>query len=56
MTDPIPYDDFGRFQWLLDQFHVTDNAWMASFCFSVDQRGIRAAIDKEMAKDEGRKA
>jgi len=37
--------DAERLQYLIDQFILTDNAWMATFCYSADKNGIRAAID-----------
>lgn len=38
--------DQERLEWLLSRFYCEDNAWLASFCFSCDKGGIRAAIDK----------
>lgn len=42
--------DVQRFTWMLSQFYAEDNAWFASFCFHVDIGGIRAAIDREIEK------
>lgn len=42
--------DYQRLEWMLDKFYLIDGAWCASFCLSADKDGIRAVIDREIAK------
>ena len=40
--------DHHRLMWLMDQFYLTDGAWLASICLPATKDGICAEIDRRI--------